>query len=733
MNTDDRIRAAFEDLARQAAEADPGPGVAAFASPARSRPPRSWLGAVAAGVVIVVAVGAIALLQLGDDPVAPAGLQTTTTATTEPGPVSTPALAVTDTTTAGAATPEPVPATSGRPALILADQAGIVAVDRDRRTSQLSNRPAEVAYTDGQGGVVYQDPAGRIAYITAAGDEVELNATGGLQGVIGAAAGPAAVVIERSPIADTEAFDGRVVAVDLASNIPTVLSLRGDVVRYSTWGDSVVLTTAAEEATSLSVVRAGAEAFSVDEPSGAVIQGGIIVPSESSDAQIAYFRNDLAANTAQLVVRDLQGEVVDEYDIEGGIGMWLDADRGTLVATFGDGRETIGFALIDLATGDQQQPPFPGTATLLTGPIPVGSVAPVAENVRWRITGLDEGAFLNVRAGGGIEHERIGRLFMDDETVEVTGEGALNPDGSGWYQVRLEDGTVGFASNEFLAPPAAWEVGFNEVACGQGVSTAQVTPPPPPDGTVGSAIGGWAHVSGDQCDRYVVAFSMAGPGDGRMMPADHVPGGLSMGADPSRISVTMPDVTEVEAVATHALLGETFALIAQPADLSAPLEIRLLRGDGANARMSVLSHPARLLIDVPKTAAPPTGQTPVIGEGATLFESPVDPDGAGVSAPVTVTGYARWFEAQGEAEMRDLAGGPAPATITGPSLSGAGPGVPGSAGVYAAWNPTWGEFVLTIDAPPGDYELFVGEDCLVDDANDVWKPCGITERFTITD
>ena len=56
---------------------------------------------------------------------------------------------------------------------------------------------------------------------------------------------------------------------------------------------------------------------------------------------------------------------------------------------------------------------------------------------------------------------------------------------------------------------------------------------------------------------------------------------------------------------------------------------------------------------------------------------------------------------------------------------------PGVAYLTAAWSPTWGAFEFQISTlDPGDYELFVGDDCF-DEASDTSTPCGVTQRFTV--
>ena len=137
-----------------------------------------------------------------------------------------------------------------------------------------------------------------------------------------------------------------------------------------------------------------------------------------------------------------------------------------------------------------------------------------------------------------------------------------------------------------------------------------------------------------------------------------------------------------------------------------------------------MSDPARIVVDIDGGE---TGSSGILyaDVGPTVLVGLVANDGG----PIEVRGFARWFEAQGLARLSDANGQPLSATWTGDSVNGDpfGP----ETGVYAPWSPTWGEFVFDVEEiPPGNYRLFVGEFCLVDEANDVWAECGVTADFT---
>jgi hypothetical protein len=110
------------------------------------------------------------------------------------------------------------------------------------------------------------------------------------------------------------------------------------------------------------------------------------------------------------------------------------------------------------------------------------------------------------------------------------------------------------------------------------------------------------------------------------------------------------------------------------------------------ARVFVLDSPARIVVDVQPGGAPLPAAPAVANNVVVLWPRPEEPP-ATASYPLTVTGYARTFEANvlgiirsnGEIAVEDFT-------------------------TAASWAETWGEFELTIDdGPLGQIELFVGE------------------------
>jgi hypothetical protein len=724
MNTDDRLQSAFADLANQAAGADPEPGLAELVDPTAASPaaraPRPWLRAVAAAAVIVGAVGAIAGVQRGDDPVAPAASPTSTTAaSTSTTATVTDDAPVTDITEVTTTTSAAVP-TSDLHGYLVADQTG-VSITTDGPAQTVTAQPAIVAYSSPMG-IVYQASNGDIILAGSEG-EVRLDASGSLQQIADIDGVSVAIVIERTEVPGAEAFAGRVVAVAVESNSRTVLSERGDITRYHISGDLTVITAAEEEATSVTVLEDGIEVFSVAEPSGGVLRSGVADASQDTP-RVAYFRNDPAGGSGTLIVQHPDGSDSRSYPIETGLGMWLDLTPSHAGISYGDGVSVSGFGFVDLANDEQQFPPFPGTVTLLQEPGLNTATAPAssAPPEGWRVRGVEPDAFLNVRSDPGTDSELMGRLFPGDTNVQPTGSGVVDLDGAGWFEVILEDGTVGYASSEFLAPPTSWEVGFDELACGEsGPEVGERS------GSRATVVNGWAYSFGADCDRYVIALGTGTASDGRLSPADVAPPEVSGGVDQFGVRVLLPGVTDVESIARNAVLGGRLALIAQSLEGQTDFHAQILGIGNADVWVTTLSSPARVIIDV---ANPRPNGGPVIGDGNTVLAVPIDPSGEGIRGSVSVIGYARWFEAHGGARLTRPDGSPASGEIDGPSVRG-GNGT-SSAALDAPYATTWGEFTVLVEADPGDYELFIGDDCFLD-GSDTSVDCGVTQRFTVVD
>lgn len=368
-------------------------------------------------------------------------------------------------------------------------------------------------------------------------------------------------------------------------------------------------------------------------------------------------------------------------------------------------------------------PPDPTTTPSVT------TTVAGADSVGWHVTGVAGDDVLNVRSGPSASRPIVGSIAHDGGQIAVLPR-AFNPVGATpWYGVRLEDGTEGFVNSRFLARPPTWEAGITTAPCMAQSSDGDVTAATADGGDATAVIALFEHPVGN-CDRYVIVLGADSFDD--YQTAGTLGGGdVRVTSGGTRVTVELPSsITGVAPQATNADFDNALVLTVLPVSEShSDLEVRFLHSSARVAGITVLSDPARILVDV---APAPTGTgldyAPIIGDGA-ILEHPVDPtsDKLGVGNRVTITGYARWFEAQGFATVT-FSDGSAPTTISwsGPSIMGSSDGE--WAGVYALWVPTWGEFTFTLELAAGSYELFVGDEYCADDTS---ARCGVTDTFDV--
>lgn len=351
-------------------------------------------------------------------------------------------------------------------------------------------------------------------------------------------------------------------------------------------------------------------------------------------------------------------------------------------------------------------------------------------NVGWYVVGVAVGDVLNVRAGPTVNAEVVGILRPNQDDVTVLPMAANPIGGTAWYGVQLPSGVEGFVNSRYLAHPNQWDAGIKASPCTAQTATGSATASTPATGDA-TAVVGLFQFQTATCDRYVIVL---GTTDGASFEAGEILGGgdVVVTSGKTRVSVSLPPgVVDVVPQATNADFKLALALTVVPVRQAERLEVRFLHEEGRVAGVTVLSNPARIVIDVAET---PIGTgldfRPVIETGNTVLEHPVDQSvgNVGISGGFTVVGYARWFESQGYATVltRD-AQDPTTITWSGPSLVASEGGF---ASLMAPYQPTWGEFILSADVAPGKYRLFIGDDCM-NSIDDTVRPCGVTESFEI--
>lgn len=722
-----RVRAAFDDLRRQADGADPSLPLAdiEFEEKRAGGRKRSWAPAAAAAAMVVVAVGVIAIIPRGDDPTADAQPTTTIAGAA----TSTTASATTAASTASTLVPSTtVPVGNLTSVALLSDGEGVTATLDDGTPRRIADWSATVAFGDGVGGVITQDDEGRIDRLTVDGRTVTYDSSGTLQQVVvdpSEGAG-SLYVLERVEIPDTEVFDGAVVRIDLDSGVREVVHDRGDVTRYSTDGGRELFTIGQEEFTALEMSGPDpADDWTYTSARGGflrhgVLQGDLLAVFDDSDVVVIDL-NDLSERVIP---------VSDQFPLR---LEWLDGS--TLSASYAawDSSLTVADDVYRLSIdGAVERLATPGILTVadldldrlgtFTRPAPVAAAG-------WRVVGVASDDHLNVREGPGAEHQIIGRLDHDDVDVRLNGAGSVDLDGTPWWGVRLVDGFEGYVSSEFLAPPTAWTDDLRHACGGEPIEAQVPLELALTGGSDANALMATIHQDLGDCHRYV--FVMGAPGPDRLGPAETVAidGTLSVVSTPGEVHIEYPpsvgfvDIPSWGRIQGPALVMPTVAgVIGEPG----PIRSSIFSNGGEVAGVSVFSGPARIVVDI-VGAASGGGEWIIAEEGSTvLLGPPVDrgPDG------VEVRGFGSWFEAAGFAELRDADGNPVDVQWDGPSLP-AGSSTGSTSLVYAPYTPAWGEFALFLKGlPPGTYELFTGTECY-DPETDSAPACGVSVEFTV--
>ena len=382
----------------------------------------------------------------------------------------------------------------------------------------------------------------------------------------------------------------------------------------------------------------------------------------------------------------------------------------------------------------------PGESTTTTAPdtsttTTTATTVVAGPAVGWHVVDVASDDVLNVRQSPTAGSPIVGTLAHNQDNVALIPRAGNPIGGAAWYGVRLSDGTEGFVNSRYLAHPASWDAGLASAPCTAGQSSGGATASTPSSGDA-SAVVGLFQVKTGSCDRYIIVL---GKDSVDVFETANTLGGgdVRVTSGGTRVTVELPSaITGVAPQATNADFTEALALTVLPINTTGgadDLEVRFLHSSSRVAGITVLSNPARIVIDV---GSAPTGTglayAPVIGTGNTILEHPVDQsaDKIGVAHSFSVTGYARWFEAQGYGTITTLDGAtPTESTWSGPSVIGASGDFIRTM-LYALYIPTWGEFSFTVDLPSGGYELFVGEDCM-SEGDDSSQPCGVTETFDV--
>ncbi len=237
--------------------------------------------------------------------------------------------------------------------------------------------------------------------------------------------------------------------------------------------------------------------------------------------------------------------------------------------------------------------------------------------------------------------------------------------------------------------------------------------PAPPGTSDADEVLGLSYQESDDCERFVIALGDYVDGLTPVAAANFVPAGVVVENVGHRNHVTLPGIGKrdytfgldhLERI-DHRFGPEAFVVWEPEVLYDVYADVHY----GSNRFTSVrfLHEPARVVID---TRPAPTGTGlalgPNIGRYAVIRDN-LDPDllSPGITVPIDVVGYGRFWEATGFVEIREVAAVPGTGAFAGATLSGT------DGMIMAGGDFMWGEFSFTIeDVAPGTYELHVYSD-----------------------
>ncbi len=201
------------------------------------------------------------------------------------------------------------------------------------------------------------------------------------------------------------------------------------------------------------------------------------------------------------------------------------------------------------------------------------------------------------------------------------------------------------------------------------------------------------HESHEGCERLVVGFLT---GDGA--PAAILgPTATDFRPETGIVRITLPEAISASAIVDTTLDGAAIrqAFVVRTRDGNLAIDIHLAPEATVAVRSEGAQSPAQVIVDVkPDPDGIARLVTPAVADNIVVLS----PGSGPITYPITVTGYARTFEATVVARLWGSEGiGAEQITTAADSLD------------------VWGEFALTItDGPTGTVTLFVGEDSAQD-------------------
>ncbi len=365
-------------------------------------------------------------------------------------------------------------------------------------------------------------------------------------------------------------------------------------------------------------------------------------------------------------------------------------------------------------------PPEPSAATPSTTTAPP-EPQPAAGPIGYRVVGVAVADVLNVRAGPSASDAIIGTLPPGATGVVV---GLRSPNYEPWWQVVLDDGTVGWAHSRYLELDERWSAPFGELACAGAVTMNAGSQRSPAAASNADFVYGFEFLTSPGCDRLVVRLGTRTTVDDRppdfpSVAADRVPAGVEVATAGNHVLVTLPlDVAWGEEAADFddALLLVGYA---EDAEDWTTVTAHLVYASERVAHARFLDDPARIVVDVrPAPDRSGVDLSPVAHGGVVLTE-PALWDGTvpGTRQPLTVTGFGTAYESTLFISLERVAGGPVDATWSGGYDCAEDPG--SGYCTMSSGSSIWGSFAFTIDGlDPGDYVLSMAGECMADEVGE---------------
>jgi len=201
-----------------------------------------------------------------------------------------------------------------------------------------------------------------------------------------------------------------------------------------------------------------------------------------------------------------------------------------------------------------------------------------------------------------------------------------------------------------------------------------------------TSVSGLRWEAHEGCERFVI--DLEGDGGATAARAGRVEAEVLR--DLGVVRISLPQVEHVDSDATDARFGGSLARAAYVmwAEEGRWIDVDVHLADDAEAHVAVLEDPARVVVDL-RPGGGPVPEPPAEDSRVVVLE----PRPGAASYPLTVTGYARTFEANVVARLERN-----------------GEEVASDFTTATAWADAWGHFTITFtEGPSGSVVLHVGE------------------------